>query len=119
MIKRIDKVPMQVREAIRGGTGRARVQDYLTPGEMEGVLMASAVTLEPGATIGEHTHPDTEELYVILEGTGTGLLDGESFPVGPGDAFLLKAGHTHGLNNAASGPLTFFAVLTRAEGREA
>jgi mannose-6-phosphate isomerase-like protein (cupin superfamily) len=118
MIKRIKKVPVQIREGIRGGSGRARVQDYLSPGEMEGVITASRIILEPGATIGEHLHPDTEELYVVLEGKGTGLLDGESFPVEPGDAFLLKAGHTHGLRNDTGAPLTFFAVLTRGSGKK-
>jgi mannose-6-phosphate isomerase-like protein (cupin superfamily) len=114
-IKAFKKLPTQVRDGIRGGSGRAEIRDYLAPGEMAGVLMASRVTLEAGAAIGEHLHSDTEELYVILQGQGRGLLDGESFPVERGDAFLLKAGHTHGLINDGGEPLTFFAVLTRGE----
>jgi len=100
------------KEGIRGGTGKALAVDYLAPGEMAGVLMASRITLEPGASVGEHPHPETEELYLVLEGEGTGFLDDEAFDVSPGDAWVCKAGHTHGVEAGRKGPLTFFAVLT-------
>jgi mannose-6-phosphate isomerase-like protein (cupin superfamily) len=99
--------------AIRGGKGGALRLDYLSPGAMAGVDFVSTVTLEPGASVGEHLHPAEEELYLVLEGEGSGLLDGESFAVGPGDAYLCKAGHTHGLLNSGGGPLMFLAVLTK------
>jgi mannose-6-phosphate isomerase-like protein (cupin superfamily) len=114
MIKKIEGLPEQVKEKIRGGMGKALAVDYLAPDEMAGILMASRITLAPGASVGEHLHPETEELYLVLEGKGMGFLDGESFEVGPGDAWLCKAGHTHGLANPGPVPLAFFAVLTRA-----
>jgi mannose-6-phosphate isomerase-like protein (cupin superfamily) len=117
MIRKLEDLPVQVKEKMRGGTGKALAVDYLTPDEMAGVLMASRITLEPGASVGEHLHPETEELYLVMEGEGVGFLDGESFDVGPGDAWLCKAGHTHGLANPGTAPLAFFAVLTRAESR--
>ena len=117
MIKRASELVGQVREGIRGGAGKAIAVDYLVNGEMDGIFAASRIVLEPGATIGEHVHADTEELYLILEGRGAGILDGERFPVGPGDAFLLKAGHSHGLVNDSDGPLSFFAVLTRQDAK--
>lgn len=113
MIKKLQGLPSQEKEKIRGGVGRALAVDYLAPEEMAGVLAASRMTLEPGASIGEHPHPETEELYLVLEGTGTGFLDGEAFEVGPGDAWVCKAGQTHGLQNDPRAPLTFLAVLTR------
>lgn len=100
------------KEAIRGGTGKALAVDYLAPDEMAGVLAASRIMLEPGASVGEHLHPETEELYLILEGKGMGFLDDESFEVGPGDAWVCKTGHTHGLANPGPAPLAFFAFLT-------
>jgi len=50
-----------------------------------------------------------------VEGRGTGLLNGERFPVGPGDLFLVKAGGSHGLINDSDGPLTFIGLLTRSD----
>jgi len=113
MLKRAKELPQAPKEKIRGGVGKALAVDYLSPDEMAGVLAASRITLEPGASIGEHPHPETEELYLVLEGTGTGFLEGEAFEVGPGDAWVCKAGQTHGLQNDPREPLTFFAVLTR------
>jgi quercetin dioxygenase-like cupin family protein len=112
MIRRKSELAIQTREGIRGGAGKAQLLEYVSPGEMAGVEFVSILTLEPGASIGQHPHPEEEELYLILEGMGTGILDGEAFPVGPGDAFLCKAGHAHGLANGPDSPLTFLAVLS-------
>ena len=97
---------------IRGGSGPARCADYLVKGDMDGVLSAGRTVLAPGSSIGEHTHPATEELYLILEGQGQAVLDGERFPVGPGDLYVCKAGHSHGLFNEGKGPLVFFGLMT-------
>lgn len=112
-LRRLAERPPQPRENIRGGKGRAEAVDYFTAGEMAGVQAVSRVTLAAGASVGDHPHPDQEELYLILEGEGEGALDGEAFPVGPGDAFLCRAGHAHGLSNTGGTPLVFLAVLTR------
>ena len=44
-----------------------------------------------------------------------GLLNGERFPVGPGDLFLVKAGGSHGLINDSDDPLTFIGLLTQSK----
>lgn len=113
MIRRRSELVEEAKANIRGGLGAARGVDLLKDGEMDGVLSMGRTTLEPGATIGEHSHPNTEDLYLILEGRGIGILDGARFPVGPGDLFLVKAGGSHGLINDSNAPLTFLGVLTR------
>lgn len=115
MLRRLAEIAPERREKIRGGMGKALAWDYLKPGEMAGILASSRITLEPGASIGTHLHPHEEELYLVLEGHGTGILDEVSFAVGPGDAYVCTAGHRHGLVNSGEAPLTFFAVLTRGE----
>lgn len=113
MIRRLSELPVEPKFNIRGGLGAGSGVDLLRLGEMAGVLSLGRVTLEPGATIGEHAHPNTEDLYLILAGRGVGILDGERFPVGPGDLFLVKAGGSHGLVNDSDAPLTFLGLLTR------
>jgi mannose-6-phosphate isomerase-like protein (cupin superfamily) len=113
MIRRNSELLEETKLNIRGGLGAARSVDILKDGDMDGVVSLGRTTLEPGATIGEHKHPNTEDLYLILAGRGTGILDGERFPVGPGDLFLVKAGGSHGLINDSEAPLTFLGVLTR------
>ena len=113
MIRKLADLVLEPKMNIRGGVGAAQGADYLKTGDMDGVVSLSRTTLEPGATIGEHSHPNTEDLYLILEGHGTGVLDGERFPVGPGDLFLVKAGGSHGLINDSEGSLTLLGMLTR------
>lgn len=114
MIRKRSELEPKLRENVRGGLGRAVALDYIAPGEMAGVEFVSLLTLEPGATIGEHPHVDAEELYLIVSGAGTGILGGERFPVEAGDAYLCKKGHSHALECGPSGPLTFLAVLATA-----
>lgn len=115
MILRLSELRGETKTGIRGGEGSALDVSLLKQGDMAGVLSLGRVTLEPGASIGEHTHPNTEDLYLIVEGHGTGVLNGERFPVAAGDLFLVKAGGTHGLVNDSDAPLTFVGLLTRSE----
>ncbi len=113
MIRTLSALDFAAKMNIRGGQGPAEGADYLGLGEMDGVLGAGRLVLAAGSSIGEHVHPNTEELYLILEGLGRAVLDGEAFPVGPGDLYVCKAGHSHGLGNAGTGPLTLFTLMTR------
>ena len=49
-------------------------------------------TLAPGHATERHYHGKTEELYVVLAGTGELEVDGERRDVGPVDAVLLPPG---------------------------
>jgi len=113
MIRTLSALGFSAKMNIRGGVGPAEGADYLGQGEMDGVLGAGRTILPAGSSIGEHSHPSTEELYLILDGHGRAVLDGEAFPVGPGDLYVCKAGHSHGLANTGAGPLTLFALMTR------
>lgn len=104
--------------AARGGKGPSRGAPYLVPGDMLQVAAAGRTVLEPGSSVGEHGHPDTEELYLILEGEGTASLDGDRFPVKAGDLFVVKAGHAHGLENDSDRPLSFFGLITSGTSRQ-
>jgi len=114
MIRSLHALTCTTRQDIRGGTGPARGMDYLAGGDMAGVLAAGRTELAPGSSVGEHAHPTSEELYLVLEGRGQGVLDGRRFPVAAGDLFLCKAGHSHGMINDSDAPLSFFGLVTSA-----
>jgi mannose-6-phosphate isomerase-like protein (cupin superfamily) len=52
-------------------------------------------SLPAGASTERHYHPRAEEIYFILEGTGTMEVDGVTAAVGPGDAILIPPGSRH------------------------
>ena len=69
-------------------------------------------SLEPGASIGLHTHNDADEVIFILEGQGKVLFDDTEERVLRGQSHYCMKGHTHSLINDGDMPLVFFAVVT-------
>lgn len=70
--------------------------------------------LPPGSSIGYHRHDSGEEYYLVLSGHGTMQLDGEEYPIGPGDISAVFAGGSHGLINDGDEDMrliVFFAAV--------
>ncbi len=74
--------------------------------------------LPPGTSIGLHRHGADEELYLVLEGEGTLVRDGETIAVGPGTVVVNRAGGEHGLRNTGSVPLRLFVIEVGIGGGE-
>ena len=86
------------------GTFRARMRvDEL------GKIMRAA--LEPGSSIGLHTHDASSEIIYILAGKGKVLCDGEYEPLSAGSCHYCPKGHSHSLINDSDAMLEFFAVV--------
>lgn len=67
--------------------------------------------LEPGASIGMHTHDTSSETIYVLSGRGTVLIDGATERVEAGLCHYCPKGHTHSLVNSGDEDLLFFAVV--------
>jgi mannose-6-phosphate isomerase-like protein (cupin superfamily) len=52
--------------------------------------------LKPGSGIGHHVQKE-DEIYYVLSGTGTMVLDGKSVDITPGTAVLTRPGSSHSL----------------------
>jgi len=68
------------------------------------------MTIPAGTQFGRHIHDGSEELYFILKGHGTALLDGEEHAVAPGDLLMLQDGGCHGLRNDGPDDLELLCV---------
>jgi mannose-6-phosphate isomerase-like protein (cupin superfamily) len=53
----------------------------------------------PGGATTPHRHPQTEEIYYILEGQGRMQVDDQACDVGPGDAIAIPPGAAHQITN--------------------
>ncbi len=58
-------------------------------------------TLRPGQSTQRHYHARSEEVYLVVDGSGELEVDGEMSAVGAGDAILIPPGAWHEL---AAGP---------------
>jgi mannose-6-phosphate isomerase-like protein (cupin superfamily) len=70
--------------------------------------------LPPGAATTPHFHPQTEEIYFILEGEGRIQIGEELERVGPGDAIAIPPGAHHQITNAGTGTLRFLCCCAPA-----
>lgn len=64
--------------------------------EEEGAATAYRVRIEPHQRTEVSYHRRAEELYFVLSGRGTAILDGRPYPLAPGDFLRLPPGTTHG-----------------------
>jgi len=67
--------------------------------------------LEPGCSIGLHTHEESSEIVYVLSGTGKALYGGGEERLAPGDCHYCPEGHAHSLINDGTQTLEFFAVV--------
>ncbi len=70
--------------------------------------------LPPHAATTPHYHPQTEEIYYILEGRGSMQVDKEIRSVGPGDAIAIPPGTRHQIRNTDSVVLKFLCCCAPA-----
>lgn len=95
-------------EHMKGGDKSVAVKSVTINGEK---LMVGR--LEPGASIGVHTHEDSCEVYYYLSGAGKCYYDGSWEPAIPGCAHFCPKGHTHGLKNTGDEDLIYFGAVCK------
>ena len=64
-----------------------------------GLLGISRHTLQSGMQSDYHDHENDEQIYYFIKGNGSMLIDGERYPVKPGDAVHLPPKTMHQLIN--------------------
>lgn len=111
MVIRRNEMKTEVKEKMRGGEGSAQFI-YLVDCENEkNIRLLAELTLQPGASIGNHNHESEAEYYIILSGSGTVCDNGAEKPVYAGDTIITKDGASHSIANTGNVPLVFHAVI--------
>ncbi len=64
-------------------------------------------TVPAGVKTQAHYHPQCEEIYYILSGSGTMRIESEERIVGPGDAIAIPPGKIHHIENHGPEDLVF------------
>ena len=69
-------------------------------------LRAELVVLPPHSVLPLHSHANVHELFDVIDGQGTFLIDGIDFPGPAGKCVFVKAGTPHALRNDSDQPWT-------------
>ena len=71
------------------------------------------LTLEPGASIGRHTHDVNFEVFYGIKGKGKVLYEDAEDAMFPGCVHYCPQGGTHSLVNDGDEPLSVFALVAK------
>jgi len=112
MITRNNEMAAENRVNMRGGNGTVKLERWFKPEDFGAkIRLCTRMTLEPGASIGNHVHDGEDELYLVLAGKGRILENGDWAPIQSGDAILTGKGGSHSVENNGAEPLVIAAVI--------
>jgi mannose-6-phosphate isomerase-like protein (cupin superfamily) len=93
--------------------GRLRSHFLLDAGDLGSRnLTVTWVDVPPGGEQRAHSHPDSEQVYVIVRGSGTMRVAGDTERVAEGDLVFIPPAAEHGIENDGSEPLVYISAAS-------
>ncbi len=112
MIKYKSEMRSEERPNMRGGNGTVKITHALEKEEINGPMrLCATLTLEPGASIGEHIHEHEDEIFYIVSGTAKVVDNGVEKVVYAGDSIITGNGGSHSIENIGIDNLVVFAAI--------
>ena len=109
MLIDFEKIEENVTSNFKGGEKDTALKAFF-----DGAVRIMKGRLEPGASIGMHTHEGNYEIIYVLKGKGKVIYDGDMEVLCEGSCHYCPEGHTHSLRNDSGDDLIFFAVIPKA-----
>lgn len=106
MVLDFEKIKEEIRPEFKGGKGA-----YIVRAFEEGTSKLMLGRLDPGSSIGLHTHENDAEAIYIISGEADIIYDDKTERALPGECHFCPKGHSHSLRNNGSGPLVYFAAV--------
>jgi mannose-6-phosphate isomerase-like protein (cupin superfamily) len=78
--------------------------------QLKGIARYGELTVSPGGASTVEDYPAEEQIYYILEGTGTLIYDDQKAPVKKDDFMYLPVGVKHGVANSSDRPLRLLVM---------
>ncbi len=91
---------------------RRKVFRFVSPETGSEEFMAGITIFEPGEQSSYHVHPESEEINLVITGSGIVVSEGEEAPFGPGQAMWVPKGVYHQHKNTGDEPLKLLWVYT-------
>ena len=119
MIKKQSDMPNQVLTNFKDGVGDVTMLHFLTEQEAQGSGRLFTKTLiEPGNSIGEHTHDGDMEVYFILAGKALVNDNGEDIVLEAGACHICPDGSSHSIKNVGDKTLEYIAIILYTKQRQ-
>jgi quercetin dioxygenase-like cupin family protein len=83
-------------------------------GEIPSVTQYSQASLLPGQIAPAHAHADMYEVFLCLSGTGSIVIDGDTYELTPGHFYLCEPGEMHEIVNDGQDVLELLQLGVRA-----
>jgi len=101
------------REAnVQHGKGIVKMKDLATKEQMyDHARLFTHIVLDPGCSIGYHTHTDETEFYYLLRGTAVFSDNGAETVLHAGDVSATGYGEGHSLENRTNEPVELIALI--------
>ena len=115
MHRKTSEYTVEYRHDMKGGKGEVKFEHIWKKNSNEEMRSTcrqfSRLTLEPGASVGIHSHEGEEEIYYILSGHGRSWDNGQWVELGPGDATICRSGEEHSMECIGDEPLVYLACI--------
>ena len=82
-------------------------------------IVAEMVCYEPGQATPEHAHPKQDEIFYVVEGTGTMIVNGEEIPLKPTSLIMVNAREKHGVRTLPDSRLVLMFIKAPASTKSA
>lgn len=105
---KLHDIPEEIVHRMRDGNGDTHKHTF-----EDDHVRIMILTLDPGASIGRHTHEENYEIFYGISGVGKVLYEDKEEPMLPGACHYCPQGHDHSLVNDGSEPLSVFAIIPK------
>jgi len=119
MFKESKQMRNEIVKNSRGGKGDVQVIHLFEQNELKSksIKLCASIVINPGVTVGLHSHDEDEELYIFLKGKGTFLENGEKKVMLPGMVSSTGYGESHGIENHTDEPLEYIAIVIQDQNK--
>lgn len=111
MITNVHQIVPEIAESVRGGSGMVTAHKLLDLFPGSAIKSVGLVRLEPGASVGAHSHKGEEDFYYCISGTGIVVDNGEEHPFNPGTLQITRDGESQAIKNTGETELVFLGAL--------
>lgn len=70
------------------------------------------MSIPVGGDIGEETHPTTDQILFLVEGSGQAVIEGQTSEFSEGEAVFVPAGTKHNFVNTGNSDLKLYTVYS-------